>query len=146
MLFLQKIKMAKDIFHDAVKQALIKEGWTITHDPYAFELGEVSFRIDLGAERIIAAERNNEKIAVEIKTFTAQSDTDSFHKAMGQYFNYWVALEEREPDRQLFLAVPKITYDDFFQRPFVQKALQKMKTQVIVYEPFNEIIEKWIKL
>ena len=63
--------MAKDIFHDAVKTALVKEGWQITHDPYAFELGEVSFRIDLGAERVIAAERGDEKIAVEIKTFVA---------------------------------------------------------------------------
>ena len=74
--------MAKDIFHDAIKTALEKEGWRITHDPYAFELGEVSFRIDLGAERVIAAEKGNEKIAVEIKTFIAQSDTNSFHKAI----------------------------------------------------------------
>jgi XisH protein len=138
--------MAKDIFHDAVKSALEKDGWLITHDPYAFELGEVSFRIDLGAERVIAAEKNDEKIAVEIKTFLAQSDTDSFHKAIGQYFNYLVALEEREPNRELYLAVPKTTFDDFFQRPFVQKALKRMNTKVIVYEPFNEIIEKWIKL
>jgi hypothetical protein len=25
--------MAKDLFHQAVKQALIKDGWTITSDP-----------------------------------------------------------------------------------------------------------------
>ncbi len=137
--------MAKDIFHDAVKTALEKDGWTITHDPYAFELGEVSFRIDLGAERVIAAEKEDEKIAVEIKTFVAQSDTDSFHKAIGQYFNYMVALEEREPSRVLYLAIPKTTYEDFFQRPFVQKSLKRMNAQIIVYEPFNEIIEKWIK-
>lgn len=24
---------SRDIFHDTVKHALIKEGWTITHDP-----------------------------------------------------------------------------------------------------------------
>jgi hypothetical protein len=137
--------MAKDLFHDAVKSALIKEGWTITHDPYSFELGEVSFRIDLGAERVIAAEKEDEKIAVEIKTFTAQSDTDSFHKAIGQYFNYLVALEEREPNRLLYLAIPKATYEDFFQRPFVKKALKRMNAHLIVYEPFIEIIEKWIK-
>ena len=26
--------MAKDIYHRAVREALEKEGWTITHDPY----------------------------------------------------------------------------------------------------------------
>jgi hypothetical protein len=26
--------MARDLFHDLVKQALINEGWTVTHDPY----------------------------------------------------------------------------------------------------------------
>lgn len=61
--------MARDIFHNNVKEALIKEGWAITNDPLSFKVGNVSVQIDLGAERLIAAERGTDKIAVEIKTF-----------------------------------------------------------------------------
>jgi XisH protein len=28
--------MARDIYHEHVKEALIKDGWTVTHDPYLF--------------------------------------------------------------------------------------------------------------
>ena len=58
---------AKDRYHDAVKAALIKDGWTITHDPYRIEFGTDNLYADLAAERaVVAAERDVEKIAVEI--------------------------------------------------------------------------------
>lgn len=60
---------AKDAFHTVVKTALEKEGWLITHDPYAFQAGTLELYIDLGAEKIIAAEKQGQKIAVEIKSF-----------------------------------------------------------------------------
>jgi hypothetical protein len=61
--------MAKDIFHDKVKAALIKDGWHITHDPLTVKLTKRNIFIDLGAEKVIAAERHGQKIAVEIKSF-----------------------------------------------------------------------------
>ena len=61
--------MAKDLFHDAIRNALIKDGWQVTEDPLFLKIGGVELYIDLGAEKLIAAERNNEKIAVEIKSF-----------------------------------------------------------------------------
>ncbi|MHC5826264.1 MAG: element excision factor XisH family protein, partial [Nostoc sp.] len=54
---------ARDLFHEAVKNALEKEDWVITHDPLKIEFEEVTLKIDLGAERLIAAERAGEKIA-----------------------------------------------------------------------------------
>lgn len=60
--------MAKDRFHDAVKTALEKEGWTIIADPYEVSVGDVDFEIDLAAD-MLAAERNGEKIAVEMQEF-----------------------------------------------------------------------------
>jgi hypothetical protein len=85
---------AKDVFHELVKIALETKGWTITHDPYHIDLGFVDFYIDLGAERLIAATRNDEKIAIEIKTFLATSTISEFHTAIGQFINYRIALEE----------------------------------------------------
>ncbi|MEH1935204.1 MAG: XisH family protein [Nostoc sp.] len=116
--------MAKDVFHQQLKKALIKDGWIITHDPFTIRISEaIKLQIDLAAENAIAAERNTDKIAVEIKSFIADSDISEFHTALGQYLNYCQALEEQEADRIVYLAVPSETYQNFFQLPFVQRAL-----------------------
>lgn len=137
--------MSRDFFHDAVVRALEKEGWVITDDPFSFEVGEVDFMIDLGAERVIAAEKDNEKIAVEIKSFIRQSPVSDFHVAIGQYENYLLALEEYDPSRKLFLAVPDTVFNGFFQRPFIQKVLNKKNILLILYAPDLQQIIKWIK-
>jgi hypothetical protein len=98
--------MAKDILHDVVKEALVKNGWTITHDPLSLEGWRPGWEIDLGAERIIAAERGLEKIAVEIKGFSEQSFAYEFHRALGQYLNYKSGLKRLDPERTVYIAVP----------------------------------------
>ena len=42
---------AKDIYHETVKNALIKEGWTITHEQYKLVIGEKRLYPDLTAIR-----------------------------------------------------------------------------------------------
>lgn len=84
--------MARDIFHSNVKDALIKDGWIITHDPYELEMGSPDYEIDLGAEKIIAAQKGLELIAVEVKSFVGKSAGYEFHQAVGQYRNYKVHL------------------------------------------------------
>ena len=107
--------MAKDIFHDAVKRGLESAGWTVTDDPLSLKFGDTRMYIDLGAERILAAERGEEKIAVEVKTFASDSVVFDFHLAIGQFINYQVALENKQPDRLLYLAVPDEIYGTFYQ-------------------------------
>ncbi len=137
--------MARDKYHDAVRTALEKEGWTITDDPYSFSIGGVDFRADLGAEKLLAAEKTGEKIVVEIKSFIRQSPVTALHEAVGKYDLYLMGLEEHDPERILFLAVPAFSYDTFFQRPFVQKVIARKNMKLIVYEPGKEIIVQWIK-
>ena len=86
--------MAKDVFHQQVKEALTKDGWKVTHDPFTIRISEATkLQIDLAAESAIAAERDSEKIAVEIKRFIGDSDISWFHAALRQYLNYCQALE-----------------------------------------------------
>ncbi len=137
--------MAKDVFHQQVKNALIKDRWNITHDPLTIRISEaVKLQIDLAAETTIAAERDSEKIAVEIKSFVGDSDISAFHTALGQYLNYCQALEEQEPDRIVYLAIPLETYQDFFQLPFIQRALRRYQVKLIIYDPKLEEIKQWI--
>jgi hypothetical protein len=137
--------MARDVFHQQVKNALIKEGWNITHDPFTIRISEaVKLQIDLAAEIAFAAERGADKIAVEIKSFIGDSDISSFHTALGQYLNYCQALEEQEADRLVYLAIPVDTYYDFFQLPFIQKTLKRYQVKLVVYDPKLEEIQSWI--
>lgn len=136
---------AKDIFHEAVKQALQKERWIITNDPLSFKFGNVNFFVDLGAERLLAAQRDSEKIAVEIKSFLNPSAITDFYSALGQFLSYRLALEATEPDRKLYMAVPLDIYKTFFQLEFTQTAVQQYQVLLIVYNPVNEVIITWKK-
>jgi hypothetical protein len=136
---------AKDIFHEAVKQALQKEQWVITHDPLKLEFGNVKFKIDLGAEKLIAAEKNSEKIAVEIKSFLNPSAITDFYSALGQFLSYRIALEAIDSERILYVAVPLDTYRTFFQLEFTRVAVQRYQISLIVYDSVNEVIVQWIR-
>jgi hypothetical protein len=134
---------AKDIFHDAVKKGLEKESWVITNDPLRIEVGGVEMYIDLGAEQILAAQRDSEKIAVEIKSFIGASSISEFHTAIGQFFNYRVALEEQEPERILYLAIPLGVYHSFFELRFIQTVIERFQVKLLIYDQIQEVIVEW---
>jgi hypothetical protein len=135
---------AKDRFHNVVKIALEKEGWQITHDPLTLRVdAETDLHVDLGAEMLIAAERKNEKIAIEIKSFLGQSAINDFHGAIGQFVNYRYALADLEPERKLFLAVSMTTYAGIFARRFVQSVIERAEVSLIIYDIEKEVIIKW---
>lgn len=135
---------ARDLFHNAVRIALAKQEWQITHDPLELAIDEVSVKIDLGAERLIGAQRGNEKIAVEIKSFSSPSAVSDFHTALGQCLDYQIMLEENEPERILFLAIPIDTYETFFQTRFVRLVLERYPLKRFTYDPIYQEILQWI--
>jgi hypothetical protein len=100
--------------------------------------------IDLGAERVIAAEKDNQKIAIEIKSFVGLSEIHEFYKALGQFNYYQLALEDHQIERVLYLAVPSDIYDTLFTEPLTLKAIERYNIKIIVYNIQNENIEKWI--
>lgn len=137
--------MARDLFHNVVKDALMTAGWQITHDPFPIDYGDVQMQIDLGAERLLAAQRDSEKIAVEVKSFTNPSAISEFHTAVGQYLNYRRALRSQEPSRLLYLAVPSQTYEEFFRLRFIEEGVQEYQIALIVYDVEERRITQWIK-
>lgn len=138
--------MGKDKYHEVVKKALIKDGWTITHDPLLVDAGTRTLKIDLGAEELLGAERNGEKIAVEIKGFIGLSSLHEFYKAVGQFDYYLFALEKQEADRVLFLALPSDFYGEFIDTDaYNQEYVASRKFKLIVYHIQEEKIIQWIK-
>jgi hypothetical protein len=135
---------ARDMYHDTVKKALIKDEWTITHDPFVLKWGAKDMFVDLGAERLLAAEKIGHKIAVEVKSFAGPSDMDDLEKALGQYILYHDVLAEREPDRVLYLAVPQEILAELFEEPIGQLLLRNNRVRLIVFDPQQEVILQWI--
>ena len=134
---------AKDRYHEAVKSALLKEQWKIT-DPLILKYEDTDeVRIDLGAERLLVAERGCEKIAVEIKSFLSESSLFDYHGALGQFLNYRLVLEALDPERTLYLAVPLTAYEVFFQRPLARASVKAYQVRLVVYNPIEEVIVLW---
>jgi hypothetical protein len=108
------------------------------------KFGDTRIYIDLGAEKVLAAEKGTEKIAVEIKTFAGDSAIFDFHVALGQFLNYQVVLENKDPYRQLYLAVPEEIYNTFFQSLLAKSVVQKYQVRLMIYDPEHEVIVQWL--
>jgi hypothetical protein len=136
---------AQDTFHNAVKVALQKDGWVITDDPLTLEIGVRQVYVDLGAEKLLAAQKENQKIAVEVKTFLGASNVTDFHLAVGQFLNYRSILRRQQPDRKLYLAVPTNAYDSFFNEELALISIEDYQIQVVVFDPEQEAIVLWTR-
>lgn len=136
---------AKNIYHDAVVDALKADGWTITHDPLTLKVGDRTLHVDLGAERLpIGAERGGEKIAVEVQSFTGPSPVADLQQAVGQFTLYRVILAEQQPERVLFLALPQSAYDGIMSEELGTIVLAGASLRVLVFDPDVREVVRWI--
>ena len=135
---------AKDIYHDQVKNALIKDRWTITDDPLILSIGKRDLFVDLGAEKLIAAEKANQKIAVEIKSFVSKSQVRDLENAVGQYVVYNQILLEKQDERVLYLAIRNSSYEEVFDEPLGKIFLKRKIINLIVFDEEEESILQWI--
>lgn len=134
---------ALDKFHQVVVRALEKEGWTV-ESPYTLSYEERRVQIDIGAERLIAANKGTQRIAVEIKTFGSVSPVTDLADAIGQFAIYEDVLSELEPERMLYIAIPKYAFDTFFAERFGQYFLRKRLHHALVYDPGTGEITQWL--
>lgn len=94
--------------------------------------------------RLLGAERNNQQIAVEVKSFNSPSAISEFHKAVGQFLNYRRALRAVEPDRVLYLAVPSQAYDEFFRLRFIAEGVEEYQLKLVIYSVAQRRLVQWI--
>jgi hypothetical protein len=134
----------RDRYHEHVKTALLKDGWTITHDPYTLPSGRRNLYIDLGAERLIAAERLGETIAVEIKCFLRDSEVADLEDALGQFVLYRSALRRHDPTRKLLLAVPLDAFESVWSDDVGRDVAEDEKVLLLVFDPKEEVITRWV--
>lgn len=135
--------MAKDIIHEAVKNALIKDGWTIIDENFEMRFKELKFFGDIKAEKPIIAKRGTEKIIVEVKSFVSRSAISEFEKALGQYRIYKKVLEKNNSEAQLFLAIPQSIFKKFFSGEGMQMIISEENISLLVVNTNTEEIVEW---
>lgn len=135
---------AKDLYHDAMRNALSKDGWMITKDPLTIEYEEIQVYADMAATKLFAAERNARKIAVEVKSFISPSPVRDLELALGQYIIYRSFLTLTDPDRQVYLAIREEVFNSFFQLKAIQTIIEQNQIFLIVIDTANEVIVQWI--
>jgi hypothetical protein len=134
----------KDVYHEIVKQALIDDGWTITHDPYPLPFGEESLYVDLGAETPIGAEKAGQKIAVEIKSFLNPSPVTELERTLGQFTLYRFLMQRQEADRILYVAVSDVVYDLVFDMADVRDLVEAVQMRLVLFDAEVARIVRWI--
>ncbi|MEH2377559.1 MAG: XisH family protein [Nostoc sp.] len=135
---------AKDIYHDCVKNALIKDGWKITDDPLSLKIGKKDIFIDLAAEKLLAAEKAGKKIAVEVKSFIGISEVEDLKNALGQYILYEKILLRIESKLILYLAISDTVFIKIFTEEIGKILLEDNTLKLIVFDSQEEVITKWI--
>lgn len=135
---------ARDIYHDAVKNALIQAGWVITDDPLHLKWGQKDMYVDLGAKQLLAAEQGTQKIAVEIKSFLSPSEIADLKDAIGGFIMYRAVIHCLEPDRTLYLAVRDGVFTALFEEPIGKLLIEAEKLKLVIFNPETERIIQWI--
>ena len=134
----------KDTIHDAVKNALIKDGWTITDDPFRIIYEDADVFADLRIEKT-TEQLPRRALVIEIKSFSGLSPIHELGNALGQYDLYRTYLDEVEPTTDLYLAVSETIYDEQFTRRSFAVLIEKKKLALLVVDVNQEEVRRWIK-
>ncbi len=101
--------------------------------------------VDLGAMKaILAAEKDNRQIAVEVQSFLGESFVRSLQEAVGQYVVYREVMTQREPDRVLYMAVSDETYETILSDRLGQFIVARLRLRLLVFDPVQQRIIQWI--
>lgn len=136
---------ARDALHNVVKEALIKQGWRITQDPFLITFGSRKVFADMGAERLLAAERDSEKIVVEVKSFLGLSKISDLERALGQYLIYRSWLGRSQPGWTIYIAIDNAAYRELFLDVSGQVLIADYDLRLIVVNIALQEIVEWTR-
>ncbi len=136
--------MARDFFHQVVREALEADGWTITADPFIIKTIGLRLEIDLAAEQVFAAEKGKEEIVVEVKSFLSKSKLADFYEAKGKYDTYRYGLIEAPINKKIYLAIEETIFNTFFKKPLIKTIVEKDHIDLIIFNSITKRIVKWI--
>lgn len=107
-------------------------------------MGRRQLYVDLGAEQLLGATRDQVRIAVEVKSFLGASEVKDLEAALGQFMLYERVLLREQPDRSLWLAIPSRAWARIFQEDLGELLLADGTLRLLVVDIETEVIERWI--
>jgi hypothetical protein len=144
----------RDTIHNLVKQAIIKDGWEITDAPYIISYGERFLFVDIGAResdgleqiqgQFIGAKQDNSRIAIEIKEFRGKSVIADLEQAIRQYVLYRLLLAQVDPEREIYLAITDLTYNEIFSEPIGKVVISDLPLKLLVVDLERAEVKQWI--
>lgn len=134
---------AKDLFHDAVKNALTSDGWTVKADQLHLRWGKRDFYVDLAADRFYLADKGERHIAIEVKGFTEDSAMAALEKALGQFLIYRAILKRKDSERKLFLAVSEPVFHNIFEKDVGLLVVEEYDISLLIFDAQREVIIEW---
>lgn len=131
-----------DKIHEAVKKALVQDGWTIKAENFQMRFKELKLYGDMEAHKIFA-EKGTRKIVVEVKSFIGVSLISEFQKALGQYHIYKDVLSQLKSEAKVYPAISESAYNKFFIGEGIRFIIEKEKLSFFVIDLKSEVITRW---
>jgi hypothetical protein len=82
---------------------------------------------------------------VEIQSFLGTSPLRDLEEAVGQYQVYQAVLSATEPDRPLYLAAPRRTYETLLTEKFGQLIVTRLGLRLLIFDDQSERVHQWIE-
>jgi hypothetical protein len=134
----------RDPYHDLVKNALRKDGWRVTYDVLPLKRRTVSEAGESWTMQLLAADKDERKIAVAVNSFIGRSDLATLSQALAQLALSRPRVHAVESTRVLYLAVRQATYTTCFTEPEGRLLLARQPTPLLVFDPRTEAVVQWV--
>ncbi|RLT43250.1 MAG: fatty-acid oxidation protein subunit alpha, partial [Chloroflexi bacterium] len=88
---------------------------------------------------------DNQKIAVEVKSFQGASDIHDLEQAVGQYVFYRSLLSRFDAQRKLYLAVPHPVLIGVLDEAIARPVLEDEDIAILTFDAEKEQIVQWTR-
>lgn len=108
----------------------------------ATKVGTRMLYVDLGIEKLFAADKDGRRIAVEVKSFLGPSLVKDLEQALGQYIMYSQVLSRQYSECMLYLAITQNVFSEFFSEELPQLMIELNHIKLLVFDPeAKEVIQ-----
>jgi XisH protein len=130
-----------------IRNALLKEGWTVERSPFFLRSGIFTLFADIRMRK--EAHKGNGTgrsiIIVEVKCFSdLKMFQDELYRAVGQYLIYQHAVSAEGILGDVFLAIPTTAYVRIFSESLLQGIIKQVRMKLIVVDLEREEVNQWI--
>ena len=124
---------ARGRYHQQVRTALEKDGWTITQDAFRVSYGGHELTAEFAAEREREGD-SPECIAVQVATGDTDPSSVGFQRTLGRFMLCDMVLSEMRSPRRLFLAITRLAFEAICADDTIRHGLSSAGVRMLVLD------------